>query len=218
MSNYCLTNLKYSFNRLLFDKSSHAQAVIPYNEREFTLKKKMFKLANLAVHTTGNYATWLICIILAAKNYLWWGTLLSAAIIIAQIIWQYLIVKQTHYLWTMLLLFTIGGSLVDSGLMWAGLIHYHANAFYPFYTAPWMLCLWAEFGIVFYALLPAWHERYFLIGLLALPLFPFAYFVGAKIGAASIFYPVFTLSLLGIIWAIGLPLLLSIFNFRRRYA
>jgi hypothetical protein len=102
--------------------------------------------------------------------------------------------------------------LLDTIFMHAGIIRFSSNPFSPYFTAPWMIALWISFAILLYSVLSNLLSRYLLMGLLAFAGFPIAYASGVKMGAA--FFPNGYLScvIIGIAWAICLPLCLSFYN------
>ena len=157
------------------------------------------------------YLAWFLGIIFAARQAPWLAGLTLTVFILMQLIYQIKISKKTKGLVFVICMFTLLGFFVDTLLLRFGLIHFAAN---PFTTiAPvWMILLWTNFSLVFYAFLDNFFKRYLLLAALSLILFPLAYALGSKMGAANLPYGYLSTMILGVIWAFFLPFFLFIYE------
>jgi hypothetical protein len=178
---------------------------------------KIPKSAHIAFHVIAYYSVWFICIVTAAHGSNWSGFVISSFIIGMQLIWQFLWRRETKNLVFLLVLMLVFGGLIDSIFMWFKLIDFKANPFAPYFAPAWMLALWAEFALVFYSLLQILWTRYWLLSLLSLIGFPAAYFAGVKLGAATLSHTWLFYLLLGLVWALVFPIIIAIFNARRKH-
>lgn len=170
------------------------------------------KTTDYVFHYAAYYLAWCGAIFLAANNHNALAVLIVMVTVILQVIWQLYIAKRAEGLWVMLTLFFVFGTLADTFLIQTGLIQFAANPFGNSFTAPWMSSLWLSFAITFYSLLPAFFERYLLVSLLSLILFPFAYAAGVALDAAQLPHRYTGLLVIGILWAILFPLILKIYH------
>lgn len=150
------------------------------------------------------YLAWFASVLSAAHEYVWLGFIVTLIITAIQIAWlKYF--QSIKNLFSMMLIFTVVGFIADSTMSLTGFIKYHANP-WPL-AAPWILGLWINFGVIYYACLEKWFNRYLLMAILALFGFPLAYIAGVKLGAATFHYGDISSIVIGIAWAIALPLI-----------
>lgn len=160
------------------------------------------KVARYIFHCLCYYCAWLSTIYFAKHNNPWGGPITIAIITLIQVIALYKKTPKPIIQFTATL--TIIGFLIDSTFSYMHLITLMANPFYPL-SAPWMIGLWINFGIIFYDCSHQYFKYYFPLLALSLFGFPLAYFTGSALGAAKISNPSQTLTILGLVWAIILP-------------
>lgn len=163
---------------------------------------------NYLFHGIAYYIVWFTCMFSAAQNKAWIGIVVGLPIICLQILWQYFIAKNTKNLLQLLAYITLAGVIIDSAIVSSGLVVYSDNIFAPYISPPWIMVIWAQFALIAQALLDRLASRYVLLSMLCLIGFPLAYFAGARIGAATLAHEWFSALLIGIIWAIVLPLIM----------
>jgi hypothetical protein len=170
-------------------------------------------MKNFFFHLTLYYLAWFSGLYSAANNHYLMATLILMIATIAQMSWQKYVTKRSNGMLLMVGLFGLQGIITDAIMLNANLIVFSANPFGPYLPAPWMIGIWLDFGITFYALLYNYFKRYGIISLLSLIFFPLAYLAGGKIGAAS-FPNAATIHCIwvGVISSMLMPLTLFIYN------
>lgn len=159
------------------------------------------------IHTTAYYIAWFACITLAAKGYSWISPLIVVVCVLLQLYWQYRTKRPLEGLWLLSALLVSTGILVDSILVYNGVIIYTANPLSPYFTSPWMMSLWISFTVVLYATLSSLFTHLVLLGLLSWVGFALAFRIGESLGAAYFPYgSTTTCFFIGLIWSILLPL------------
>lgn len=109
------------------------------------------------------------------------------------------------------------GTVTDTLWQYAGLVLFHANPFHTAVAPPWMTALWLSFGVNLILIYRNWLTHYLLWGAIVFPSMIFAYWLGARIGAATVTTnPLFFYTALGATWALLLPLGLFLFNHLQR--
>lgn len=156
-------------------------------------------------HSIAYYLAWFSCIALAARGFPWLSSLIVIACVLIQIYWQYRIKHNTQGLWSLLGLIVCISTLIDSLLIYNGVIVLAANPFSPYFTSPWMIAIWISFTVVLYATMSQLFNHLIVLGLLSFFGFASAYAVGGKMGAAFFPYGYKTCYLIGAIWLILLP-------------
>lgn len=156
-------------------------------------------------HTIAYYVAWFSSITLAARGFPWLSSLVVIACVLPQIYWQYKIQHNTRGLWSLLGLIVFISTLVDSLLIYNGVVIFAANPFSPYFTSPWMIAIWVSFVVILYSTLNQLFNHLVVLGLLSFLGFAFSYAVGAKMGAAFFPYGYKTCYLIGAIWLILLP-------------
>lgn len=156
-------------------------------------------------HFIAYYVAWFSCINLAAHNYAWLSSLVVIVFVILQIYWQYKIQHNTSGLWCLIGLVVFFSTIIDSILIYKGIIIYAANPFAPYATSPWMITIWISFTVILYSTLYKLFNNFTLLGLLSFVGFALAYAIGVKMGAAFFPYGYKTSFFIGAIWLILFP-------------
>lgn len=164
----------------------------------------MNSIVHLLFYVITYYLVWFAAIFSAAAGYYWLGFIVASLISA----WQWWWLRQqvtARHLGLLVLLFLLAGFVVDSTMSYCGFFIFYAN---PWQLAPpWIIGLWLNFGIVYYATLKHCFSQFRLLSLLALFGFPLAYVAGARLGAGEFVYGYASSVLIGAIWAILLPLI-----------
>ena len=157
-------------------------------------------------HTIVYYIAWFACIILAARGYVWISPLIVIAGVGLQLYWQYQTGRTLKGLWILLSIVVSLSTLIDSALVYKGVVIYSANPLAPYFTSPWMIAIWISFTVTLYATLSRLFDHLFLLGFLSCIGFALAFRVGGSLGAA--FFPYgnnTTCLLVGVIWSLSIP-------------
>lgn len=171
-------------------------------------------IASYFFHTVAYYASWLLCLYLAAHEHGTLGAVIVITMTAIQVAWQYYYRLPTQGLLWFALCLTILGSSIDTVLLWSGMITFASNPFSLYFTAPWMSALWASFAVTTFATLRSLFKARMLFACLAFFGFMAAYALGVKIGAAHFPHGYLTCVLVGAIWSILLPFYLSQYESR----
>jgi len=156
-------------------------------------------------HSIAYYIAWFSCITLAARGFAWLSPFIVIVCVLFQIYWQYKIQHDTQGLWYLLGLIVFISTLIDSVLIYNGVIVFAANPFSPYFTAPWMIAIWISFAVILYSTLKQLFDHWVVLGLLSFLGFASSYAIGAKMGSAFFPYGYKTCYLIGAIWLILLP-------------
>lgn len=165
-----------------------------------------YRKIHFLFHYTAYYLAWLGGITLAAKDMGVASTALVMIVTGMQVLWQINIDRRTQGLWQMVLDLAFMGTMVDSIFTVLGIIQFQANPFAPLMSPPWMIALWVNFAVVYYAVMSRLWSRYVLLGVGSLVSFPLVYWAGARMGAASFPHGDLSALLYGIVWMFLMPL------------
>lgn len=165
-------------------------------------------------HSIAYYVAWFACLTLAARGFSWLSAIIVMTCVLSQVYWQYKIQRNTKGLWSLLGLIVSISTLVDSLLIYSGVIILAANPFSPYFTSPWMVTIWISFTVFLYSTMSQLFNHLIGVGLFSFVGFAFAYAVGAKMGAAFFPFGYKTCYLIGAIWLILLPLIIYCYQKR----
>ncbi len=167
---------------------------------------------NYCFHFVAYNIAWSSSVYSAAKGYPWLGLIVTTFITILQISWLKLNQYNTKHLFTFIFYLSIIGCIGDSLLVYYNFIIFVSNPF-PFpLTAPFMIGIWINFSVLFYATLQSLIVRPFILGILSFFGFMMAYFFGASMEAVMLVQGTKTLLYLSLTWGVVLPLSISLFN------
>lgn len=157
-------------------------------------------------HYIAYYVAWLLGVSMPAHQEGGWAVVVVLGITAIQLAWQVWIDKRVHGLLRMVAVFTVIGSIVDSVVMNMGLIVFRDNPWAPFCSPPWMIALWINFAVVYYAVMHILWGRYLYLGLMSALAFPLVYLAGERLGAVT--FPLGDESALiyGALWLVLMPL------------
>ena len=166
----------------------------------------------LFFHFASYYVCWIACIYFAAHHAPYTGPIVTLIILAAQIFWQSIHQKPYKGAIYFAISLTLLGSIIDTVFLYAGLIYFNANPFGPYFSAPWMICLWLSFGFNIIILYERWLHHYFIWSIVVLFAIPFAYWVGVEAGAAVLLFSYSFYLYLGLLWALLLPISFYLYN------
>lgn len=170
------------------------------------------KWAQLIVHLLAYNTVWFVCIKSAPKGFIWAGLILAIFITTLQYLWQHFVVHESNHLLTFLIYLTLIGFMGDSSMMYLGVITFSANPFSLPIAPPFMLGIWLNFAMLFYALLKQLINRPALLFLFSFVGFGVAYQLGANMGAATLLKGLHSLFIISAVWAFLFPMSIILFN------
>jgi hypothetical protein len=166
--------------------------------------RNLMKL-HIFFHYIGYYTAWILAIGCVAADKGWLAAFIVLAITALQVVWQVLVAKRTQGLISMVFIFTLAGFIVDSSFLRSGIIFLYSNPWSPSWSPPWMISLWVSFAVFNFAVMKKFWGRYWINAVFALFGFPFAYFVGVKLGVGILPWGDLSVMSYGIVWAFLLP-------------
>lgn len=147
------------------------------------MAKKAMNTLHYLIHTTAYYVAWFTCITLAARGYAWISSLFVIACVGLQLYWQHQTGRILQGLGLLLTIVVSISTLIDSALVYKGIVIYSANPFSPYFTSPWMITIWISFTAVLYTTLNSLFGHLFLLGFFSCVGFAFAFRIGESLGA-----------------------------------
>ncbi len=159
------------------------------------------KLVNAALYQAG----WFCCVLGAANDRPWLGSIAAAALIFVHLAW----VPRPLGELKLLLAAGLLGGLADSLQSSLGLLVFRSGHLSDYLAPPWIVLMWIQFATLFRFGLAFLRERYVLGAVLGALGGPFAFWAGARLGAVE--FPVTairSLIVLGVVWASAVPILL----------
>ena len=155
----------------------------------------------------GNFAGfqigWFACVLSAARDWPWAGTLIAAVIVGVHACRAARPQEEAK----LLAIALVTGLVCDSLLFSAGWIDFRSGVVVPGMAPHWILAMWALFATTLNVSL-AWLKQRLptgaVLGAIAGPL---AYWGGARLGAVTLADPVPALAALSLVWALVTPLL-----------
>lgn len=158
--------------------------------------------AAVLVNFAGFQIGWFACVLSAARDWPWAGTLAAAAIVGVHACRAARPREEVKLVAIALLT----GAVCDS-LLSAGWLDFRSGVVVPGMAPHWILAMWALFATTLNVSL-AWLKQRLLTGaLLGAIAGPLAYWGGARLGAVTLADPVPALAALSVGWALVTPLL-----------
>lgn len=160
------------------------------------------------------YGGWFVCMHEATGPNPLVGPLLVASLLAYQ-----LAVTNTFYVDLILILtFALVGTFVDSMYLWSGLIVYEGGyACCPTLAPLWITSLWALYASsVNHSLEWLKVNYYFVAAPLGAAGAISSYLVGFELEAAKSEYPIFSLAVIGVVWALVVPISLLYSEFLKK--
>nr|WP_255700934.1 DUF2878 domain-containing protein [Polynucleobacter sp. IMCC 29146] len=170
---------------------------ISAKRKQFTVRQK---IANFVLFQVG----WFACIFGGAFGYVMGAVIFSLALV-AVSVWQAPFKKAEISLFLKIGLYGLVG---DTLLQHLGLLHFKSPVPWPFLSPIWMWTLWVLFATTLNQSM-AWLQGKPLIAALLGSIFgPLSYIAGVEMGAATWGNQTQAIVLIGLIWAIGMPVFL----------
>lgn len=152
-----------------------------------------------------HHVVWLACVLGAARGFGTPAALLCVPLLAVQMVLDRHRISPLR--WTLPV--AALGAGMDSLLGLAGLIDFHSTPWPSWMAPPWLLAIWVVFAGAAPALMAWLKGRWLMCAALAAVGGPLAYSGGAALGAATLPTPALTLAVMGVLWALLLPLLVA---------
>ncbi|MGL5742564.1 MAG: DUF2878 family protein [Legionella sp.] len=170
------------------------------------------------IHFSSYYLCWIACFYFAAKNAVYLGPIIGFSFIALQIAWQW--INRLPYLNAVYFALYLGLIVSITDMVWLheGFIYFAANHFSPYFTAPWMICIWLSFWLNLIIINEQFTRYYFIWwSLLLLFLMPFAYKIGAACNIVIMeqSHP-FYISV-GVTWTLLLPASFYLYHYLKKF-
>jgi hypothetical protein len=166
------------------------------------------KFLNFALYQTG----WFCCVFGAAKGHPWWGATAATVLVLVHVA----LVKQRRREVGLLLAAALIGGAVDSLQSCLGSLRFESGYVIGCIAPPWIPVMWMQFATLFRFGLAFLSGRYLLGAALGALGGPFAFWVGARLGAVEFGAPTWrSLLLLAVVWAVVFPILLRLAGVHR---
>ena len=163
-------------------------------------------IANFAAFQSG----WFACVLGAAHDLAWAGTIAATAIVTAHIVCA---ARPLPELKLVAIALSIG-VVWDSALVALGWLDFKSGFLIDGMAPHWILALWALFAMTLNLSLAWLKERLLVAAVVGAVAGPLAYWGGARLGAVVLADPVPALIALAVGWALFTPLLVRL---ARRY-
>jgi hypothetical protein len=149
---------------------------------------------------------WFACVLFAAAGKPWVGIVIACVLTAAHVL------RSSAPRVEALLVLAAGcvGALGDSLSLGAGLITFSSGVVVPGFAPLWMIALWMNFATVLNGPLRALKTRTVLAALIGAVAGPCAYYAGVRLGALHFTDMRLAPVVIGVEWAIALPLLCAI--------
>lgn len=159
------------------------------------------KLVNVLLFQAG----WFVCVLGAARGWVWMGTILGLVLVGAHVA----LVRHRNREVRLLAIALVFGLVVDSAHIVSGSLVFFSGNVAPGLAPPWILVLWMQLASTLRFSLNWLAGRYLAASALGALAGAGAYAAGVHLGAAG-FGPDSALALarIGFGWAVALPLLL----------
>ena len=165
------------------------------------------KLKNI-INILGFYVIWWSCMLGAANGLSYFGPLIM---IILLIIHYYLFVNDIKEIYLVLIIGAVG-TMVDSLMFLSGSFVYQGSYSSEISIAPlWITAMWAGFAATVNHSMVFFKDRWLLMAIAGAVFGPAAYFTGESLGAIRFdLSPVLSGLIIGIVWAISMPMIFYI--------
>jgi hypothetical protein len=151
-------------------------------------------------------AGWLTCVLAGANHLPWLGT--AAALLIVS--WHLGNARSPAKEFSLILIAGGIGAVWDSYLVYAGFLQYPSGILIPGTAPHWIIAMWLLFATTINVSLRWLKNRWVLAAALGAFCGPGAYYAGYKLGGVQIPDMLPAMVMLGLGWALFMPLLMSL--------
>jgi hypothetical protein len=155
------------------------------------------------INVVAFYGGWFACVMGAAQGYPMLGPLIVVLLLGLHLFLTADFVREVR----VIAMVGIGGSLVDTLMMWSGVYSFVGHA--ERWMCPlWITALWMNFATTFNTSLSWLSSRYFLAAIFGAVGGPLSYYAGAQLGALHFPpHPALSLAVLVLLWGLAMPVL-----------
>ncbi len=146
---------------------------------------------------------WWTCVLGAAKNLPYWGPVVMLLFLAFHFYFFSRDLKELK----LVLFFAIGGTIIDTGIAYSGLIVYNGPYSFEYLIAPmWITAMWCGFVATINHSMAWLNNKWSFAFLLGAIFGPLSYVTANKFGAVQFSSSIFTtLLILGLIWGASMP-------------
>jgi hypothetical protein len=163
-------------------------------------------MIKLGYNFAASEAGWFACVLGAANGLPWVGPL---AVLVLASVHLRLAERPGGEIRIMLAAILIG-LVADSLLVITGLVSYPNGTWIEGLAPYWILAMWAMFATTLNLSMRWMQRRLLLASLLGAIFGPLAYLAGEELGAINFESRILAISALAVIWAVSMPLLVSV--------
>lgn len=161
---------------------------------------------NVWINVAGFQIGWFTCVLGGAHGMPWVGTAVALGVVAI-----HLYLAPVRYREALLMLFAaIFGFVIDTLLIRGGWLEFSSGIIAPGTAPHWIVALWMIFATTLNVSLKWLKNRWLLavgVGAIGGPL---AYYAGAKLGAVTLSDPITAPAVIGVAWAVAMPVLLLV--------
>jgi len=153
------------------------------------------------------YGGWFACIYGMALHKPWLGPLVAVVVVGVHLALSG--EQRLRELCTLLTALLIG-PLIDTAVAATRWLEFVEPLSFGFYAPPSEIALWAVFATTLHSSLGWLTERPWMLAVGCAVSVPITYWIAAGLGAARVLEPVPALLSLGVLWAVGLPVIMRV--------
>ena len=160
------------------------------------------------INIIGFYVIWWSCMLGASNDLPYLGPMVMVVLLIAH---RFLFVRNIKEIYLVLIV-GIVGTVVDSLMFLSGSFVYQGSYSSEISIAPlWITAMWAGFAATVNHSMVFFKDRWLLMAIAGAVFGPAAYFTGESLGAIRFdLSPVLSGLIIGIVWAISMPMIFYI--------
>lgn len=173
------------------------------------MDRSTFHVPNLIIF----YVIWIWTMIGVSKEWLWFGPAVALLMVIGHLFIMHHQGRSLKGFSFFAMLIVAAGITVDTFFMSVGLFKFSANPFHDMVSPPWMMVLWLEVALCLFI---SAREYFHYVGRMAVSALIGSSLFYAAMGEFSALFkydPVLDTTLVGLVWALVLPLCLSVHRF-----
>ena len=163
-------------------------------------------MSHLVINFLLFQAGWFACVLGGAHGYPWVGPVVVAVVIAVHLAFAWRPTREVLLALTAALM----GLVADSLLVATGWVSYPSGNWIPGFAPYWIIAMWALFATTLNVSMKWMQGRQALAVVFGAIGGPLSYLAGWKLGAISLEAPVAAFLALAVIWALAMPLLMSL--------
>lgn len=161
---------------------------------------------NVWLNIAGFQIGWCACVMGGARGMPEVGTAIALAVVALHLY----LAPHPRYQALLILFAAVFGFLADTILIRGGWLEFTSGILVPGAAPHWMVALWMIFATTLNVSLNWLKNRWLLAVVFGAAGGPAAYYAGAKLEAVTLMDPVSALFVIGVAWALAMPLLMLV--------